>query len=104
MDLLSEELTTLAQARRDLIPSRNGKPVSPCTLWRWIYKGLRLPDGSRVHLEVVQIGGTPMTSREALARFFRRLTEARRTQADQSEEPTERSDTTHRRLERAGLL
>lgn len=43
------------------------------TLWRWAKKGLNGPDGQKVHLEIVRVGGTNCTSIEALQRFFDRL-------------------------------
>ena len=71
--LHSEELADLTTARRTLIPrKREGKTLAPSTLWRWISKGI---DG--VRLEVVYIGATPHTSREALQRFFDAVTAAR---------------------------
>ena len=50
-----------------------GKGVHPVTLWRWARRGLNGPDGQKVRLEVVRIGGTNCTSQEALQRFIDRL-------------------------------
>ena len=47
--------------------------VHPSTLWRWAKKGLNTPDGEKIRLEIVRIGGTNCTSREALQRFIDRL-------------------------------
>ena len=43
------------------------------TLWSHIAKGLNGPDGQKVLLEAVRIGGTNCTSLEALQRFIDRL-------------------------------
>lgn len=64
----SERLLTLSQAAKTLPHRRGGRPTHPSTLFRWATDGLR-----GVKLEVVQVGGTKCTSREALARFFAAL-------------------------------
>jgi len=69
-DLLSEKTLTLHQAAATLPHRRGGKPTHASTLFRWATDGLR---GEK--LEVVQVGGTKCTSKEALTRFFTRLTE-----------------------------
>jgi hypothetical protein len=61
---------TLAQAARCLPQSRNDKPVSPSTLWRWAHSGVKLADGTRVRLEVARLGCRWLTSRAALVRFL----------------------------------
>jgi len=73
-----EQLVTLTEARSQYIPrSGNGKAVNPSTLWRWIRQGLKGLDGERIRLEVLYRGSTPMTSPEAIRRFFDSVTEAR---------------------------
>jgi hypothetical protein len=49
-----------------------GEPlsVSPCTVWRWITEGVRLPDGRRVRLEAARVSGRWLTSEQALARWL----------------------------------
>jgi hypothetical protein len=42
----------------------------PCTLTRWIAKGIVLRDGTRVHLEAVRVGRELRTSRAAWVRFL----------------------------------
>lgn len=69
-DLLSERTLTLSQAAKTLPRRRGGRPTHASTLFRWATEGLR-----GVKLEIVQVGGTKCTSREALSRFFARLTE-----------------------------
>lgn len=71
-DLLSETVITLTEAATLLPRRRAGRPTHASTLFRWANPGLR-----GVRLEVMQVGGTKCTSREALARFFARLSERR---------------------------
>lgn len=66
--LLLEDLVPLSAAARLLPRRRSGRPTHTSTLFRWASEGLR-----GVKLEVVQVGGTRCTSREALARFFSQL-------------------------------
>lgn len=73
-DLLSETLISFSQAAKRLPPGRCNKPVSPSTPFRWAKHGIRRPDGVRVKLECVRVGGRFLTSVEALARFSYRLT------------------------------
>ena len=72
VDTATEELLTLAQAAAT-VPRRRGRKTHVSTLYRWRKPGFR-----RVQLETIQIGGTCFTSREALQRFFERLTQANR--------------------------
>jgi hypothetical protein len=77
VDLDNEEVLSFAQAGRRLPQVRGatatGKGVHPVTLWRWARRGLNGPDGQKVLLEIIRIGGTNCTSVEALERFFNRL-------------------------------
>jgi hypothetical protein len=74
--LLSEDLVTLTAAAALLPHRRSGRPTHPSTLFRWASMGLR---GAK--LEIVQVGGTKCTSRQALARFFEKLSRARSSEA-----------------------
>jgi len=65
---INEELMTLSDATR-YAPRRNGKKVHVSTIYRWSTLGCR-----GVVLETLQAGSTRVTSREALSRFFARLT------------------------------
>ena len=78
----ANELVDLGTARRTLIPRRDGVPVSPSTLWRWIRQGI-----NGVRLEVVYIGSKPYTDQQRLERFFDSVTE-RRLQGIRVDEPT----------------
>jgi hypothetical protein len=75
IDPSTEALRSLGDAARGLPALRRGKPVSPCTVWRWATRGVRARNGVLVRLETIKVGGTCCTSLEALARFFRALTE-----------------------------
>jgi len=69
IDPNTETLLSLSEAAGHLPRRRAGKRPHVSCLYRWCQSGCR-----GVILESVQIGGTKCTSREALARFFRRLT------------------------------
>jgi hypothetical protein len=66
---LDETVISLQDAA-ELCPERRGKRPHISCLYRWTSTGCR-----GVILEWVQVGGTRCTSREALARFIRRLTD-----------------------------
>lgn len=69
IDPNTESLVSFAEATK-LIPSRRGgRRCHVSTIHRWSQQGVR-----GVRLEYLQCGGTRVTSREALARFFSRLT------------------------------
>jgi Protein of unknown function (DUF1580) len=74
IDVASESLISLAQAARRLPAGRQERPVSTSCLLRWVLKGIPGPDGERVRLEAIRLGGRWLTSNEALARFAERLT------------------------------
>jgi hypothetical protein len=64
-----EKPIPLAQAAADLPCRRRGRKTNISTLYRWATTGCK-----GVVLETIQIGGTRCTSREALQRFFEKLT------------------------------
>src|SRR5262245_61514796 len=74
IDLTRERTLGLAEAARRIPPTRNGVPVHPSTLTRWILAGAAAPDGRRVRLEAVRLGGRWVTSEEAIYRFALALT------------------------------
>jgi hypothetical protein len=65
---------SLSQAARRIPPFRENKPVAPSTVFRWIMAGVRLPDGTRLRLEGVRLGGRWLTSGPAIERFIDRQT------------------------------
>lgn len=101
IDPNTEYLISLTEAAGHLPRRRAGKRAHVSCIYRWTTAGCR-----GVILESVQVGGTHCTSREALARFFRRLT-----QGDAADLPAIRSvaqrqraaDRAMRELDRAGV-
>jgi hypothetical protein len=76
--LLCEEVLTLAQAAHRLPSLRNnGKSVNPSTVFRWATKGRNSREGKRVCLKMWLMGGTNVTTLQALIRFFNRLNDNR---------------------------
>jgi hypothetical protein len=69
IDPSSETLLSLADAAKTLPARRAGKKPHVSCIYRWTTRGCK-----GVVLESLQCGGTRVTSREALARFFQRLT------------------------------
>jgi hypothetical protein len=72
--LLNETLIGLNEAARRLPPGRGRRPVSFSCVFRWITTGIPGPNGQRVRLEAVRLGGRWLTSVEALARWADSLT------------------------------
>jgi hypothetical protein len=73
IDVFNENLVTFSEAAK-LLPRRpHGKRVHVSTIHRWRMAGLHSADGMVVRLETLKIGGVRMTSKEALQRFFDRL-------------------------------
>jgi hypothetical protein len=70
IDVLTEKPVPLDEIYVE-VPGRNGKPAHPITLERWGKVGVR-----GVRLETVMIGCRRCTTREALARFYQRVTNA----------------------------
>jgi len=69
IDPNTETLISLTEAARILPARRRGKKPHVSCIYRWTTAGCK-----GVILESLQCGGTRVTSREALARFFERLT------------------------------
>jgi len=69
IDVSHEDVISLTDATKFLPPRRAGKRPHVATLHRWVTVGVR-----GIKLEMIQVGGTRCTSREALQRFFDRLT------------------------------
>lgn len=95
IDPNKKHLVTFAEAART-------SPRRPniTTLWRWRNRGV-----SGVRLEVVCVGGRTYTSREALARFFERVTLARSGVTDRTTDRREREKRAARHeLRTAGII
>ena len=69
IDILTEQSLSLTEAAKILPRRRAGKKPNVATLYRWTTAGCR-----GVVLESFQCGGTRCTTKEALQRFFERLT------------------------------
>ncbi len=52
-----------------------GKPCNFTTAWRAVTQGHLLPDGSKLALEAVRIGGQWVTSKQAVERWVSEMTE-----------------------------
>lgn len=60
-----------------LFPAHRGAgTVNPSTVFRWVKQGARSAGGQLVRLDAVRVGGRWLTSRGAVARFVRALTDA----------------------------
>src|SRR5262245_53116497 len=103
IDLTAEAAITLSQAARALPPGRGGRPVHPSTILRWVLHGVRGPDGSRVRLGAVRLGGRWLTSREALGRFAAEQTGAPGRDAPGAGRPAGRAREVELQLDRIGL-
>ena len=96
-----ETLIALSQVGKHLPRRRAGKRPHVSCIYRWTKAGCR-----GVVLESIQVGGTRCTSKEALARFFRRLTEGGAADAPKFRSVAQRERATvkaMRDLEKAGI-
>ena len=99
MRLSQEQFYSLNQIlKMGIIPAgRSGRRAHFSTLLRWIKNGLKDPQGRRIRLEAVRVGGKWATSLEALERFFDALTPK-----ETQEAVRWTSNTNSRNAERAG--
>lgn len=74
IDLTTETPIALTEVPGLLPPGRQGRPVHISAIHRWVMDGSVAPDGQRVRLEAVRVGGRWITSKEALQRFAEALT------------------------------
>ena len=68
IDSTTETLISLSDAAKAVPRRRRGRKTHLSTLYRWATAGVR-----GVVLETLQCGGSRVTSREAMQRFFERL-------------------------------
>ena len=68
IDTSTEEILSLSQAAEQLPRRRRGCKTHVSCLYRWTTSGCR-----GIVLESIQIGATRATSKEALQRFYERL-------------------------------
>lgn len=101
IDPNTETVVSLADAPKSLPPRRAGKRPHVSCLYRWTTTGCK-----GVVLESIQIGGTRCTSKEALARFFHRLTRENGATPESRRSPARRrraAERAERELERQGV-
>jgi hypothetical protein len=98
IDPFTESPVPFAEAARRLPRLRNGRPVSPATIWRWASHGVR-----GVKLEVVKVGGTSCTSLQALRRFFDRIGSSAGEPPPTPHLSTRRAEATAEELDRLGI-
>jgi hypothetical protein len=79
---------SLSQAARRIPPNRENRPVHVATLTRWITKGVRKADGTRIKLEARRYPGGWRVADEAVDRFIDELTGAALGDAESAETPT----------------
>jgi hypothetical protein len=72
--ILDEQRVNLQDARPFLGTAR--KPADFSTVWRAVTRGTVQPDGTRLKLDAVRIGGQWITSVEAIERYVMALTAA----------------------------
>jgi hypothetical protein len=84
LHVLDEDTIDLPEAAQHLGPK--GKPASMAKVCRAINPGVKAETGERVRLEAVRTGGCWLTSRQAVARFVAKLSEASLSQ-DRSRQP-----------------
>ena len=89
----SETPVSLTEAARLLPAQRAGQRPHVSCLYRWSTAGCK-----GVILETIQVGGTRCTSRQALTRFFRRLTGGNGPGADRPETPLRRDRRRRRKV------
>ena len=77
IDFDNETVAPLSQAARELPVVRGTKTPHPATLYRWATVGIKSCGGQTVILETAFVGGTRVTSKEALSRFFARKNDVR---------------------------
>ncbi len=60
--ILREQVIRLAEVGCYLPTGRNGKHLSLSVALRWVVQGVKLPDGQRLRLEAIRVGGKWVTS------------------------------------------
>lgn len=97
IDVSKEHLLKLSELARLIPPGRNGRPVSPSTIFRWRSPGLR-----GVKLDAIRIGGAWLTSLEKYQAFCEELTRAELSTPAATDAESERGDIAET-LDREGL-
>ena len=97
INIYEEEVGTFSKLAKELPRTRKNRPVHANTLRRWALKGRH-----GIKLETIVIGGVTCTSREALTRFFVRLTASEQLDAPPVRD-SKRQDRVEELLKRLGL-
>lgn len=70
---LTDALPLTRALRSFFPPGRSGKPVHLSTAHRWVHRGIVRPDGERVRLEAIKVGGVTYVTPQAAERFIAAL-------------------------------
>lgn len=81
---LAQEGMSYAQAAT-FVPRRNGKRVHASTVMRWGNDGVIGPDGERIRLETLRVGGRRLVTLAALEKFLSKLNADSPADDDESE-------------------
>jgi hypothetical protein len=96
------QLQHVSQLARTL-PSNRGEHIAPSTLARWCMKGIRLPDGGRLHLKGVRTPSGWCSTPEWVQEFFDAMTAAATVNAPPPPGLAERDRRARERLAKAGF-
>jgi len=98
-DLENETALTLNQARRlPYLKGRTGNHISLCTMHRWRTRGV-----GGVVLETAKIGGTVVTTSEAVLRFVERLSQNKNASIRPASNRRQQIARAEKRLDEAGV-
>jgi hypothetical protein len=106
IDVASEPLISLRDAAKLIPPARQGRAVSFQCILRWVLEGAKAPNGERVHLEALRLGGRYVTSHAAIQRFAEALTPRTDTRPSPHRTPRQRrraAERAEKELERMGI-
>jgi hypothetical protein len=73
IDVSQEQLLRISEVAKLAGRGRGGRPINFSTIWRWILRGCRAPDGSIVRLDALKVGGHLCSSVQAFQRFCEQL-------------------------------
>jgi Protein of unknown function (DUF1580) len=97
-DLFAGQYLSFAQVAAALPPGTRGR-IHPATIFRWVMRGVRLRDGSRLKLRATRIGGRSVVAVEDIKEFIARQ------QPDAHETaPAPRSPAARRRASEAAAM
>lgn len=74
LPLNGEKLISLSTVGEMFPGHRGNAHINASTVFRWVNRGVRLPNGDRLRLEAVKVGVRWLSSAEAVSRFVRALT------------------------------